>query len=117
MGQGAFLISIDFAMIIYRVFRSAMSFSRWLKMTEKRNLHNKTRLLYYQNHPPFQFIAIDFIKIFNKCSDLTHVGSQDSAEKFDPHCCEISQMVFFIFIMIPGIHLCHTGSRRSFLKN
>ena len=52
----------------YRVFRSRMSFSRWLKMTENRNLHNKTRLLYYQDHPQFHFIAINFIKIYHKCS-------------------------------------------------
>ena len=60
-------------------------------MTEKQNLHNKTRLLYYQDHPPFHFIAINFLKIFNKCSNLTHVGSQDSAEEFDHHCYEIFQ--------------------------
>ena len=52
----------------YRVFRSRMSFSRWLKMTEKRNLHNKSRLLYYQNSPPFHFIAIYFLKICHKSS-------------------------------------------------
>ena len=31
----------------YRVSHNGMSFSRQLKMKEKRNLHNKTRLLYY----------------------------------------------------------------------
>ena len=55
-------------MSLYRVFRSGMCFSRWLKMTQKRNLHFKTRLLYYQNSPPFHFIAINFIKICHKCS-------------------------------------------------
>ena len=45
-----------------------MCFSRWLKMTEIRNLHNKTRLLYYRNSPPFHFIAIDLIKTCHKSS-------------------------------------------------
>ena len=45
-----------------------MSFSRQLKMPEKRNLHNKTRLFYYQYIPPFRFIANNFIKICHKCS-------------------------------------------------
>ena len=53
---------------IYRVFRSGMCFSRWLKKTEIRNLHNKTRLLYYRNSPPFHFIAINLIKICHKSS-------------------------------------------------
>ena len=92
----------------YRVFRSGMCFSRCLKMTEKRNLHYKTRLFCYQNLPPFHFIAINPVKIFNKCSNLTNVGSQDFAEKFDPHWYEISQIVFFTFIMVPRVHLCHS---------
>ena len=94
--------------ITYRVFRSGMCFSRCLKMTEKRNLHYKTRLFCYQNLPPFHFIAINPVKIFNKCSNLTNVGSQDFAEKFDPHWYEISQIVFFTFIMVPRVHLCHS---------
>ena len=89
----------------YRVSHNGMPFSRRLKMIEKRNLLVKTMLNYYQDHPPFHFIAFNFIKIFNKCSNLTHVGLQDSAEEFDPHCYEISQMVFFTFIMVPKVHL------------
>ena len=69
-GRRGFIQSLT----LYRVFRSGMSFSRWLKMTEKRNLHNKTRLLYYQNLPPFHFIAKNPIKIFNKCSKLDQCG-------------------------------------------
>ena len=94
--------------LLYRVFRSGMCFSRCLKMTEKRNLHYKTRLFCYQNLPPFHFIAINPVKFFNKCSNLTNVGSQDFAEKFDPHWYEISQIVFFTFIMVPRVHLCHS---------
>ena len=60
-----------------------MSFSRWFKITEKLNLHYKTRLLYYQDLPPFHFIAINPEKIFNKCSNLTNLASQGFAEKFD----------------------------------
>ena len=52
----------------YRVFRSRMSFSSCLKMTENRNLHNKTRLQFNQNSPPFHSLAINFIKICHKCS-------------------------------------------------
>ena len=92
----------------YRVSHNGMPFSRRLKMIEKRNLLVKTMLNYYQDHPPFHFIAFNFIKIFNKCSNLTHVGLQDSAEEFDPHCYEISQMVFFTFIMVPKVRLCHS---------
>ena len=36
--------------LIYRVFRSQRWYSRWLRITENRNLHNKTRLLFYQNY-------------------------------------------------------------------
>ena len=52
----------------YRVSQNRMSFSRQLKMPEKRNLHNKTRLFYYQYIPPFRFIANNFIKICHKGS-------------------------------------------------
>ena len=51
-----------------------MTFLKRLKMTQKRNLHNKTRLPYYQNSPPFHFIAIDFIKICHKSSKFQKIG-------------------------------------------
>ena len=54
--------------VMYRVSQNRMSFSRQLKMPEKRNLHNKTRLFYYQYIPPFRFIANNFIKICHKGS-------------------------------------------------
>ena len=41
---------------------------RHVKMTEIQIAHNKIRLLYYLNSPPFHFIAINFIKIYHKCS-------------------------------------------------
>ena len=64
----SFIMSLALRIPIYRVSQNWMSFSRQLKMPEKRNLHNKTRLFYYQYIPPFRFVANYFIKICHKCS-------------------------------------------------
>ena len=88
----------------YRVFRSRMSFSSCLKMTENRNLHNKTRLHFYQNSPPFYSIAINFIKICHKCSKFHKIwknGDKNLSNFF-------SSKLFFqskYFILMPYQHI------------
>ena len=85
----------------YRVFRSLMCFSIWLKMTEKLNLHNKTPWFYFHNVSPFYFIANISIKFFKNGSNLAYLRIHDSAKIFDPHCYEIYSDGAFCFIMIP----------------
>ena len=73
----------------YRVFRSRMWLLKWLKMTEKPNINNKTKCYYNQNIPPFYFTSSAEISWLILLSDLTYVRSQDSAENFDLYCYEI----------------------------
>ena len=83
-----------------------MSFfkTQWLKMTEKPNIHNKTKCYYYQNNPPFYSTSLAEISEFISLSNLTLMRSQDSTENFNYHCYEIYSGDVFCFIMILGVH-------------
>ena len=111
----------------YRVFRSRMSFSRWFKITEKLNLHYKTRLLYYQDLPPFHFIAINPKKIVQQVLKLDQFGITRFCWKIWPSLIwNFSDSVFYLhygpqspympFILLGAVEILNKNLELEFFK-